>query len=189
MKMIKCIVIASLLLLVSPVMAQAGWLDWFFALFRAESRAVGSTVARSEGRALAAETAYVGTAAVSRGMLQKTFTAAATPARTTTRAGFLTGFRVETSTLSKSGLSIAGKGQPSKALLERSAKSVENYLGGRGKIIRNSAGDAVIMKGDKKIRFDINKSSGDLPHFHVEKQTLTGKWKDVGKRHRYYFRR
>lgn len=67
------------------------------------------------------------------------------------------------------------------------ANAVEDFLGGQGKIIKNADGDAILMKGDKKIRFDVNDPHGDAPHFHLEQQSPGGKWKDAGTEHRYYF--
>ncbi len=72
--------------------------------------------------------------------------------------------------------------------IEDAAKAVEEFLGGQGKIIRNADGDAILMNGDKKIRFDINDPHGDKPHFHLENQTPSGRWKDAGSAHRYYFK-
>lgn len=65
--------------------------------------------------------------------------------------------------------------------------AVEDFLGGQGKIIRNADGDTILMRGDKKIRFDIKDPHGDKPHFHLEQQTSSGKWKNAGPEHRYYF--
>jgi hypothetical protein len=65
---------------------------------------------------------------------------------------------------------------------------IERYLGGSGKIIRNADGDYIIMRGNKKLRFDINNPQGDNPHFHIEEQTPSGKWQDAGDQHRYYFK-
>ena len=46
----------------------------------------------------------------------------------------------------------------------------------------------ILMRGDKKIRLDIRDPHGDKPHFHLEQQTPSGKWKDAGPQHRYYFK-
>jgi RHS repeat-associated protein len=64
---------------------------------------------------------------------------------------------------------------------------IEDYLGGPGEVIENESGDTIIMRGDKKIRFDINNTGGDEPHFHIEQQSPNGKWRDAGGQHRYYF--
>lgn len=45
----------------------------------------------------------------------------------------------------------------------------------------------VLLKGDKKIRFDIKDPHSDKPHFHLEKKNPNGKWIDAGPEHRYYF--
>jgi RHS repeat-associated protein len=55
------------------------------------------------------------------------------------------------------------------------AKAVEDFLGGQGKIIKNADGDTILMRGDKKICFDIKDPHGDKPHFHLEQQTPSGK--------------
>lgn len=72
--------------------------------------------------------------------------------------------------------------------IDNAAKAVEDFLGGQGKIIKNADGDTILMRGDKKIRFDIKDPHGDKPHFHLEQQTPSGKWKDAGPEHRYYFK-
>lgn len=72
--------------------------------------------------------------------------------------------------------------------LDNAANAVEDFLGGPGKIIKNADGDTILMRGDKKIRFDIKDPHGDKPHFHLEQQTPSGKWKDAGLEHRYYFK-
>jgi len=84
----------------------------------------------------------------------------------------------------KIGRTLAAK---SATKVDNAAKAVEDFLGGEGKIIKNADGDAILMKGDKKIRFDVNDPHGDAPHFHLEQQTPSGKWKDAGPEHRYYF--
>jgi len=71
--------------------------------------------------------------------------------------------------------------------IEDAAKAIEDYLGGTGKVIRNADGDAILLRGDKKIRFDIIDPHGDAPHFHLEQQTPNGTWTDAGGQHRYYF--
>ena len=81
--------------------------------------------------------------------------------------------------------SIAAKGTPK---IDNAAKAIEDFLGGQGKIIKNADGDTILMHGDKKIRFDIKDPHGDKPHFHLEQQTPSGKWKDAGPKHRYYFK-
>jgi hypothetical protein len=72
--------------------------------------------------------------------------------------------------------------------LDNAANAVEDFLGGPGKIIKNADGDTILMRGDKKIRFDIKDPHGDKPHFHLEQQTPGGKWKDAEPEHRYYFK-
>jgi len=72
--------------------------------------------------------------------------------------------------------------------LNNTVNAVEDFLGGQGKIIKNADGDTILMRGDKKIRFDIKDPHGDKPHFHLEQQTPSGKWKDAGPEHRYYFK-
>jgi len=79
----------------------------------------------------------------------------------------------------------AAEGTPN---LNNTVNAVEDFLGGQGKIIKNADGDTILMRGDKKIRFDIKDPHGDKPHFHLEQQTPSGKWKDAGPEHRYYFK-
>ena len=81
--------------------------------------------------------------------------------------------------------SFAAKTAPN---LNNTVNAVEDFLGGQGKIIKNADGDKILMRGDKKIRFDIKDPHGDKPHFHLEQQTPSGKWKDAGPEHRYYFK-
>jgi RHS repeat-associated protein len=71
--------------------------------------------------------------------------------------------------------------------LNKAITAIEDFLGGGGRIIKNSDGDTILMRGDKKIRFDVKDPHGDDPHFHVEQQTPSGKWQDAGPDHRYYF--
>jgi len=80
---------------------------------------------------------------------------------------------------------LAAKTAPN---LNNTVYAVEDFLGGQGKIIKNADGDTILMRGDKKIRFDIKDPHGDKPHFHLEQQTPSGKWKDAGPEHRYYFK-
>jgi hypothetical protein len=56
-----------------------------------------------------------------------------------------------------------------------------------GKVITNADGDMILMRGNKKIRFDVKDPHGDKPHFHLEKQSPNGKWTDAAPEHRYYF--
>ena len=66
-------------------------------------------------------------------------------------------------------------------------QKIEDFFGGKGKIIENTNGDMILMREDKKIRFDINEPHGDKPHFHIERKNSNGRWKDYGSKHRYYF--
>ncbi|MFO1242908.1 MAG: hypothetical protein U1E36_06880 [Rickettsiales bacterium] len=88
--------------------------------------------------------------------------------------------------------SIALLGRSGGAIVEsninRAAKAIEEYLGGPGKFIRNKHGDTVIIRGNRKIRFDIKNTSGDKPHFQIEKETPSGNWRNAGRQHRYYFK-
>ena len=76
--------------------------------------------------------------------------------------------------------------------IRSAAKAIEEYLGGRpDKVIRNSNGDFVIMRGDKKIRFDIfNPGRKKPPHFHIERKPSgpNSDWEDVGQ-HYYPFKK
>ena len=83
---------------------------------------------------------------------------------------------------------IANKmGKPGLQKIDNTIKSIEEFLGGKGKIITNADGDMILMRGDKKIRFDIKDPHGEKPHFHLENRNLKGKWIDTGPKHRYYF--
>ena len=67
-------------------------------------------------------------------------------------------------------------------------KQIDEVVESGGKVKINKAGDPIITQGDKRIRIDSNNPHGDKPHFHHEKQTPSGKWKDAGPEHRYYFK-
>jgi hypothetical protein len=75
----------------------------------------------------------------------------------------------------------------SRQKIDNAIRAIEDFLGGKGKVISNADGDIILMRGDKKIRFDIRDPHGDKPHFHLEQRTPNGKWVDVGSEHRYYF--
>ena len=66
--------------------------------------------------------------------------------------------------------------------------AIQDYLGGEGKTIRNSDGDMILMRNDKKIRFDINDPHGYDPHFHIEELNSDGDWIDAGDKHHYNFK-
>ncbi|MGB4101359.1 MAG: hypothetical protein WBK91_05585, partial [Alphaproteobacteria bacterium] len=73
--------------------------------------------------------------------------------------------------------------------INQAAKAIEQYLGGKPeRAFPNDAGDMVLMKGDKKIRFDIKNPGNDKPHFHAQKRSPSNKWVDAGGKHRHYFR-
>jgi hypothetical protein len=67
------------------------------------------------------------------------------------------------------------------------AGQVKEYLGENYRTIENKYGDNIFMSenGIRKIRFDINNSHGDLPHFHIE-NFRNGKWYDALDTHRFY---
>jgi hypothetical protein len=67
-------------------------------------------------------------------------------------------------------------------------KQIDEVVEEGGKVKINKAEDPIITKGDKRIRIDSNNPHGDKPHFHNEKQTPSGKWKDAGPEHRIYFK-
>lgn len=71
--------------------------------------------------------------------------------------------------------------------IDNAVKSIDSFFEGKGKIITNADRDMVLIKSNKKIRFDIKDPHGDKPHFHVEKKNLKDKWVDAGPEHRYYF--
>jgi hypothetical protein len=77
--------------------------------------------------------------------------------------------------------------------ISRAVKSIEEYLGGQpDRTFPNKAGDMVLMRGNKKIRFDINNPHPDKePHFQIEElvqKNGKARWMDAGPEHRYYFR-
>ena len=73
------------------------------------------------------------------------------------------------------------------------AKTIEEYMGGQPRVIKNKDGDFVMMRGDKKIRLDMNNPHPHKePHFHIEKGTHNGRkldWEDAGPKHAYPFRK
>jgi hypothetical protein len=75
--------------------------------------------------------------------------------------------------------------------IRRAAKAIEDYLGGKpDRAFPNPAGDIVIMRGDKKIRFDINNyHPHHEPHFHIQRLTKNGNWKPAGRQHIYPFKK
>lgn len=77
--------------------------------------------------------------------------------------------------------------KPSLQKIDNAVRAIEDFLGGKGKIITNADGDMILMRGNKKVRFDIMDPHGDKPHFHLEKKTPNGKWIDASPEHRYYF--
>ncbi|MEJ0063271.1 MAG: hypothetical protein WDO70_08730 [Alphaproteobacteria bacterium] len=87
-----------------------------------------------------------------------------------------------------------GRSVGSSLRIRRAAKAIEDYLGGKpDRVFQNPADDLVIMRGDKKIRFDINNySPHDEPHFHVQKGVQNGNkidWDPAGDKHWYPFRK
>ena len=72
--------------------------------------------------------------------------------------------------------------------IHKAINAIEHFLGGKGKVITNADNDMILMRSNKKIRFDINNSHGDKAHFHLEKQMPSGKWTDATSEHRYYFK-
>ena len=77
----------------------------------------------------------------------------------------------------------------SRQKVDNAIKAIENFLGGKGKIITNADGDIILMKGNRKVRFDVRHPHGDKPHFHLEQKMPNGKWVDVSSKHRFYFKR
>jgi hypothetical protein len=84
------------------------------------------------------------------------------------------------------GVEFLAAKKPSK--VDDIVKQIDEVVESGGKVKINKAGDPIITKGDKRIRIDSNNSHGDRPHFHHEKQTPSGKWKDAGPDHRHYFK-
>ncbi|MDJ0652184.1 MAG: RHS repeat-associated core domain-containing protein [Simkaniaceae bacterium] len=75
----------------------------------------------------------------------------------------------------------------SRQKVDSAIKAIENFLGGKGKIITNADGDIILMKGNRKVRFDVRRPHGDKPHFHLEQKMPNRKWVDVSSDHRFYF--
>jgi hypothetical protein len=85
--------------------------------------------------------------------------------------------------VSRSGWGAFGWGKKliaPKGAVGDAAASARNFLGGGYKAITNKAGDTVLMSKDglRKMRFDFNNTSGDLPHVHIE-QFINGRWRDA----------
>ncbi|MDD9901227.1 MAG: hypothetical protein OXT65_09640 [Alphaproteobacteria bacterium] len=73
--------------------------------------------------------------------------------------------------------------------IEKAAKTIEDYLGGKpDRSIFKEGGDMVLTRGGKRVRFDIKKvgnAKDARPHFQVEKrvslpEARKEKWEDVG---------
>ncbi|NDC57139.1 MAG: hypothetical protein EBZ69_10120 [Alphaproteobacteria bacterium] len=72
----------------------------------------------------------------------------------------------------------------------RIKKNLEQFFDGKPVVFRNKAGDVVMMRQNKKIRFDLNNTHRDKPHFHIQEGFQNGKkidWRDIGP-HRHYFK-
>ncbi len=70
----------------------------------------------------------------------------------------------------------------------RIMKNLEKYFGGKPKTFFNTKGDLIMIKGNKKIRFDIeNPYPHKEPHFHILHKTPKGNWRNTGK-NRYKFK-
>ncbi len=65
-------------------------------------------------------------------------------------------------------------------------KSIEDYFGGQPSLIKNPAGDIVLMKDGNKVRSDVKNPNGYDPHFHAQNPPR-GKWTDTGDMYCYYF--
>jgi hypothetical protein len=48
--------------------------------------------------------------------------------------------------------------------------------------------DIVLMNDSQKVRFNINNSHGNNPHFHIRELDSNGDWVDAGDQHHYYFK-
>jgi RHS repeat-associated protein len=68
--------------------------------------------------------------------------------------------------------------------------TARSFLGNGFTTLTNRAGDKIFTNADRtlRLRFDVNNSHGDKPHFHVEKSSNGRNWKDAGSQHRYYFK-
>ena len=61
-------------------------------------------------------------------------------------------------------------------------EAVEDYLGGPGTYKPSNAGDMIVQRGNKQVRFDIKgKQPHNKPHFHLLKQRPNGKWRPAEK--------
>ena len=73
--------------------------------------------------------------------------------------------------------------------VRRAAQAIKEYMGGQPSVIKNKDGDFVMMRGDKKIRFDINNPHPHKePHINIERRTEHGKWRPAGEKY-YPFRK
>jgi hypothetical protein len=69
----------------------------------------------------------------------------------------------------------------------RAVEATVDWLGGRDNVrmIVKKNGDMVIMRGNKKLRFDAFNPHGQKEHVHLEELDENGKWVDAGPAHRY----
>lgn len=62
--------------------------------------------------------------------------------------------------------------KPSLQKIDNAVRAIEDFLGGKGKIITNADDDMILMRGNKKVRFDIMDPHGDKSHFHMENGSM-----------------
>lgn len=79
--------------------------------------------------------------------------------------------------------------------IRKAAEAIEEWLGGTPDLFKlNKNGDMIVMKGDKKVRFDIYKpgkkelGQPNEPHFHLEESDGFGGWRNAGENHWNYFK-
>lgn len=79
----------------------------------------------------------------------------------------------------------------STARIQRAAKAIEEFLGGKPEILDyNKHGDLFMVRGNKKVRFDIkNTHPHPEPHFHLQRRTASGNWVKATPSKRYPFKK
>lgn len=67
-------------------------------------------------------------------------------------------------------------------LVERTAKDIRAWVGDDARLIRNDAGDTILIskEGTRRVRFDVNRPyPHQSPHAHVE-ELVNGEWRKSG---------
>ena len=72
--------------------------------------------------------------------------------------------------------------------VQQAEKAIDDYLGGPGTYKPSNAGDMIVQRGGKKVRFDIKDPyPHNKPHFHIQHRTQNGRWRHTDKK-RYNFK-